>query len=105
MAAVVAEECNVRTVTLVHDDSAHESGYGSSQKYTVNARAAGTLLCNEVQRAIQASETGDWSVSEDGAVVAGGLGRLEGECSLELVVAESSDGPAVDSVGAATPHG
>ncbi len=37
---------------------------------TVNARAAGPRLGKEVQTAIRASKSGDWSISEDGAVTA-----------------------------------
>ncbi|MEO8519616.1 MAG: DUF5915 domain-containing protein, partial [Dermatophilaceae bacterium] len=51
-------------------------------------------LGKDVQRAIKGSKTGDWSMSEDGAVIAGGLGLLEGEYSLETVVAQSPDGAA-----------
>jgi isoleucyl-tRNA synthetase len=86
--AIVAEEVNVRTVTLVDLDSASESDFGISAKLTVNARAAGPRLSKDVQRAIKASKSGDWSVSADGTVVAGGLALLEGEYSLETVVAD-----------------
>ncbi|MEP7370059.1 MAG: class I tRNA ligase family protein, partial [Dermatophilaceae bacterium] len=93
-AAIVAEEVNVRTVTLVDLDSANEADFGVSRKLTVNARAAGPRLGKDVQRAIRGSKTGNWSVSEDGAVVAGGLDLFEGEYSLETVVAESVAGTA-----------
>src|SRR6185369_8453429 len=42
--AVVADEVNVRTVTLVDVASASEADFGISQKLTVNARAAGPRL-------------------------------------------------------------
>ena len=103
---IVAEEVNVRTVTLVELDAANESDFGVARQLTINARAAGPRLGKDVQRAIKGSKTGDWSVSEDGAVMAGGLGLLEGEYSLEIVVAEGSDSGAVDKVvgpGAPTP--
>jgi len=97
-AAIVADEINVRTVTLVDLDSASESDYGVSRKLTVNARAAGPRLGKNVQLAIKGSKSGDWSVSEDGAVTAGGLALVEGEYSLEAVVAEagSIDGVVAD---------
>jgi isoleucyl-tRNA synthetase len=87
-AAIVADEINVRTVTLVDLDSASESDFGVSQKLTVNARAAGPRLGKNVQLAIKGSKSGDWSVSEDGTVIAGGLALVEGEYTLEAVVGE-----------------
>ncbi len=108
-AEIVAEEVNVRTVTLVELDDANESDFGVSRRLIVNARAAGPRLGKDVQQAIRGSKTGNWSVSEDGVVTAGGLGLLEGEYSLEIVVAESNDGAAVDNVvghgGPETSHG
>jgi isoleucyl-tRNA synthetase len=100
-AAIVAEEVNVRTVTLVDLESADGSDFGISQKLTVNARAAGPRLGKDVQRAIRGSKTGDWSMSEDGAVTAGGLTLVEGEYSLETVVAASpvADDEAGSSAG------
>jgi len=87
-ADIVADEVNVRTVTLVDLDTATESDFGISTKLTVNARAAGPRLGKDVQLAIQGSKKGDWSVSQDGTVIAGGLALLEGEYSLETVVAD-----------------
>ena len=86
--AIVADEVNVRTVTLIDLDSARESDFGISAKLTVNARAAGPRLGKDVQLAIKASKEGDWSVSRDGTVIAGGLPLVEGEYSIETVVAE-----------------
>ena len=86
--AIVADEVNVRTVTLIDLDSARESDFGISAKLTVNARAAGPRLGKDVQLAIKASKEGDWSVSRDGTVIAGGLPLVEGEYFIETVVAE-----------------
>jgi isoleucyl-tRNA synthetase len=87
--AIVAEEVNVRTVTLVDLESANESDFGVTRKLTVNARVAGPRLGKDVQQAIKGSKVGDWSVSDDGTVTAGGLGLLEGEYSLETVVSDA----------------
>ena len=100
--AIVAEEVNVRTVTLVDLGSAREADFGISTKLTVNARAAGPRLGKDVQHAIKGSKQGDWAVSEDGTVTAGGLALIEGEYSLETVVAEvtpvaGGNGPAADA--------
>jgi isoleucyl-tRNA synthetase len=101
----VAEEVNVRTVTLVELGTAREADFGISTKLTVNARAAGPRLGKDVQRAIKGSKQGDWAVSQDGSVSAGGLALVEGEYCLETVVADvppvtAVTDPAVD--GAAT---
>ena len=97
--AVVADEVNVRTVTLVDVASASEADFGISQKLTVNARAAGPRLGKQVQVAIKASKSGDWSVQEDGGVVAGGLPLHEGEYTLETVVAEDGHGEGSRATG------
>ena len=96
--AIVADEVNVRSVTWLDLDSASESDFGVSQKLTVNARAAGPRLGKDVQLAIKGSKSGDWAVSEDGTVTAGGLALLEGEYSLETVVADGTvaDGTVAD---------
>jgi len=85
--AVIADEVNVRGVQLVELGAATESDFGISERLTVNARAAGPRLGKDVQIAIRGSKKGDWSVSEDGTVTAGGLTLVEGEYSLETVVA------------------
>ncbi len=91
-AAIMADEVNVRTVSLVDIESAHEEDFGVTQRLTVNARAAGPRLGRDVQQAIKGSKSGDWSVAADGTVTAGGLELLEGEYALETVVAHSGDG-------------
>ena len=90
--AIVADEVNVRKVTLMDLASASEADFGVSQKLTVNARAAGPRLGKDVQRAIKGSKSGDWSVDADGVVTAGGLALVEGEYTLETVVAQAADG-------------
>jgi isoleucyl-tRNA synthetase len=65
----------------------------------VNARAAGPRLGKNVQLAIKGSKSGDWSISPDGIVTAGGLALAEGEYSLQTVVAEGRS--ASDSVAEA----
>jgi len=98
--AIIADEVNVRSVTLVDIHQASEVDFGVSQKLTVNARAAGPRLGKDVQLAIKGSKSGDWSVSEDGAVTAGGLALVEGEYSLETVVDEANTAVGIGSEGA-----
>jgi isoleucyl-tRNA synthetase len=100
---IVADEVNVRTVTLMDLGSVRESDFGISTKLTVNARAAGPRLGKDVQLAIRGSKTGDWSVSQDGAVTAGGLALIDGEYSLETVVGDEADGADTEGGGSAGP--
>jgi isoleucyl-tRNA synthetase len=92
--SIVADEVNVKEVRLLAADSPGAGAYGVSQSLTVNARAAGPRLGKDVQTAIRASKTGDWTVAEDGTVTAGGLALVEGEYTLETVVGSDGDGTA-----------
>ena len=83
--AVIAAEVNVREVVLTSADAVDAP---VSQRLTVNARAAGPRLGRDVQTVIKASKSGDWSVSADGVVVAGGIELVEGEYTLETTLAE-----------------
>lgn len=83
---IVADELNVKAVTVLDVAEAHESDFGISQRLVVNARAAGPRLGRDVQTAIKGSKTGDWSVADDGTVTSGGLALVEGEFSVETVV-------------------
>jgi isoleucyl-tRNA synthetase len=82
---IVADELNVKSVRLLDADHPDAASYGVSQRLTVNARAAGPRLGKDVQAAIRASKSGDWSVGADGTVTAGGLVLEEGEYTLDTV--------------------
>ncbi|WP_395693577.1 isoleucine--tRNA ligase [Nocardioides sp.] len=92
--AIVRDEVNVKTVRLLPVDSDEAASYGVEQRLTVNARAAGPRLGRDVQTAIKASKSGDWSVAEDGTVTAGGLALVEGEYTLETVAGSADAGTA-----------
>ncbi|QBX54466.1 isoleucine--tRNA ligase [Nocardioides seonyuensis] len=92
--SLVADELNVKAVDLLATDAPEAASYGVSQRLTVNARAAGPRLGKDVQTAIKGSKSGDWSVADDGTVVAGGLALVEGEYTLETVAAGSDSGTA-----------
>ncbi|TPG19475.1 isoleucine--tRNA ligase [Pedococcus bigeumensis] len=92
--AIIADEVNVRTVTLRDLGDATEADFGITQRLTVNARAAGPRLGREVQTAIKGSKSGNWSVAADGTVTAGGLDLVEGEYTLEMVVDAAQQGGA-----------
>jgi isoleucyl-tRNA synthetase len=93
--AIVADEVNVKAVRLLAADAPEAASYGVSQKLTVNARAAGPRLGRDVQQAIKGSKSGDWSVSPDGEVTAGGLALVEGEYTLETVAGSADEAAAV----------
>ncbi|MFB6719205.1 isoleucine--tRNA ligase [Kribbella sp. NPDC056345] len=99
---LIAAEVNVRQVVLTSVDAVDAP---VSQQLTVNARAAGPRLGKAVQTAIKASKAGDWSVSVDGVVVAGGIELAEGEYTLTTTLATeaapggSAGGAAASSSG------
>lgn len=97
-AAIIADEVNVRQVSLLDLDAAGDGDFGVTQKLTVNARAAGPRLGREVQTAIKGSKSGDWSVADDGTVTSGGLELVEGEYSLETVVEGGGEGSRATAV-------
>ena len=90
---IVADELNVKSVRLLDADHPEAASYGVSRRLTVNARAAGPRLGKDVQTAIRAAKSGDWSVAADGSVTAGGLALQEGEYTLDTV-AGGGDGAA-----------
>jgi isoleucyl-tRNA synthetase len=76
---LIADEVNVKRVVLEPDvDTA------CSTVLTVNPRKLGPRLGSDVQRVIQASKSGDWSVDDEG-VTAGGVALDEGEYDLRLI--------------------
>jgi isoleucyl-tRNA synthetase len=89
-ADLVADEVNVRELRLAGPGDA-DADFGVTERLTVNARAAGPRLGKDVQTAIRASKSGDWS-ARDGVVTAGGIELLEGEYSVDLVVRDDADG-------------
>ncbi|WP_185996460.1 isoleucine--tRNA ligase [Nocardioides campestrisoli] len=92
--SIVADELNLKSVTLLAADHADAAAYAVEQRLTVHARVAGPRLGKDVQRAIKGSKSGDWSVADDGTVTAGGLALQEGEYTLETVAGDASGGTA-----------
>ena len=82
---IVSGELNVKSVRVIARDGDEAAGFGVSQRLTVHARVAGPRLGKDVQSAIRASKSGDWSLQDDGSVVAGGLPLHDGEYTLEQV--------------------
>ena len=97
-AGIIADELNLRSLTLIDAAEANAAEHGISQRLVVNARAAGPRLGKNVQTAIKGAKSGDWSVDDAGTVTAGGLALQEHEYTLETVVA-AAEGE--DSIAAA----
>ncbi|MFW0154957.1 isoleucine--tRNA ligase [Rothia sp. P6271] len=89
---IIADELNLKEVRLLDAADVKPTDFGISQQLKVNARAAGPRLGKNVQQAIKAAKTGDWSVAEDGTVtVAGGSIALEShEYELQTIVDETA---------------
>jgi isoleucyl-tRNA synthetase len=88
--ALIADEVNVREVTLLDLADAAVAEIGVSERLTVNARAAGPRLGREVQAVIRASKAGDWSADAAGVVTCGGVVLAPGEFTVETVVADGA---------------
>ncbi|MCW2809971.1 MAG: isoleucine-tRNA ligase, partial [Friedmanniella sp.] len=86
---LIADELNVRELVLTDVDTDDSEAFGVRQTLQVNARAAGPRLGKQVQVAIRASKSGDWSVDSEGAVTSGGIALEPGEYTLQTVVADA----------------
>jgi isoleucyl-tRNA synthetase len=84
---ILRDELNVKAVTLIAETETSADDYGITRRLSVNARAAGPRLGKQVQEAIKAARSGDWSES-DGVVTAGGIALEPGEYELVLEVAQ-----------------
>jgi isoleucyl-tRNA synthetase len=97
--ALIADEVNVREVTLLDVADAAARQIGVSERLIVNARAAGPRLGKDVQAVIRASKSGDWSVDTMGVVTCGGVKLEPGEYTIETVVADGAGATAMLSGG------
>ena len=91
--SIIADEVNVKDVELT-DDVASVGTF----EVVVNARAAGPRLGKDVQRVIKAVKSGNYTVSEDGVVVADGIGLQDNEYTRKLVAQDpdnTADCPAI----------
>ncbi|QNV40858.1 isoleucine--tRNA ligase [Rothia amarae] len=94
---IISDELNLKSVELLDASEVEPADFGISQQLKVNARAAGPRLGKQVQVAIKASKSGDWTIQDDGTVVVGlkavegGLALESSEYELDTVVAESED--------------
>jgi len=88
---ILADELNVKNVTLVEQQQNSALEFGITSKLTVNARAAGPRLGKQVQQVIKAARGGDWSES-NGVVTAGGIDLVDGEYELVLETQDAGEG-------------
>ncbi len=86
-AGIIGDELNVKQVVLeaLEEDSLER--FGITRTLRVNARAAGPRIGKQVQAAIKASKSGDWS-AEGGRVVAGGIALEPHEYELDLAASD-----------------
>ena len=92
---ILREELNVKAVRLIAQTPTSAADHGIVHTLAVNARAAGPRLGKQVQAAIKAAKSGDWSET-DGVVVAGGIALEPHEYELTLRAGDDTDaGPAL----------
>ncbi|MFT4259441.1 isoleucine--tRNA ligase [Microbacterium sp.] len=91
---ILREELNVKSVELVPQTDTTAAEYGIGHRLSVNARAAGPRLGKDVQKAIQAARSGDWS-EVDGVVTAGGIALEPAEYELVLETTGRPEGEAL----------
>ena len=89
---LLKSELNVKQIDLVALADAGDADITVTNKLTVNARAAGPRLGKQVQTAIAASRTGDWTTEPDGTVVAGGIPLQDGEYEVTVQVTGGDTG-------------
>jgi isoleucyl-tRNA synthetase len=87
---ILADELNVKSVSLVELSLDSTTEFGVIKRLTVNSRAAGPRIGKNVQAVIQAAKAGDWT-EVDGVITVGGIALVEGEYTLDLV-ANLADG-------------
>ena len=106
---LLKSELNVKGIEFCTMEDAGSQGLKIVHELRVNARAAGPRLGKQVQFAIKASKSGDWSVNASGAPVvstpSGDLELVEGEYELINRVEEENAAEAAASVSAALPTG
>ncbi len=81
--ALVADEVNVKQVSLTTDVAAH-----GHFELVVNARACGPRLGADTQKVIRAVKAGEWTTTGD-TVVAAGIELLPGEFQRRLVATDT----------------
>ncbi len=89
--SLIAEEVNVKAVTLLDPSDAAAMRISVAEQLRINPRAVGPRLGSQVQAVIKASKSGDWSKSADGQVICGGIELRAGEFAVEAVVSDNAN--------------
>lgn len=92
-AELLADELNVKLVSVVKADEKTAAEFGLVKAITVNARALGPRVGKDVQRIIQAAKAGNWS--DHGSVVVDGTELFAGEYEICMVAAAENSSSAV----------
>jgi len=93
-AELLADELNVKSVSVVKADAKTAAEFGLVKAITVNARALGPRVGKDVQRIIQAAKAGNWS-EQAGKAVVDGTELFEGEYEIAMVAAAENSSSAV----------
>lgn len=91
---ILREELNVKAIELVTLTETTAVDYGIDHRLSVNARVAGPRLGKDVQKAIRAARSGEWSEA-DGVVTAGGIALQPAEYELVLETTGRPQGEAL----------
>ncbi|HUN36071.1 MAG TPA: class I tRNA ligase family protein, partial [Trebonia sp.] len=93
-ADIVKDEVNVKDLVLLTDPASL-----GTTTLTVNPRALGPRLGQQVQAVIRAVKAGDWTVAADDVVTAGGVELHPGEYELKLTAADPGSTTALPGSG------
>jgi isoleucyl-tRNA synthetase len=93
-AELLADELNVKAVSVVTADAKTAAEFGLVKALAVNARALGPRVGKDVQRIIQAAKADNWS-EQGGQVVVDGTQLFEGEYEITMVAAAENSASAV----------
>lgn len=93
-ADLIADELNVKQVSVVQASDEVASQFGLLKSLSVNARALGPRVGGEVQRIIREAKAGNWSSRGD-LVVVDGTELFEGEFEITMVVNQADADQAV----------
>ena len=87
---LIADELNVKKVSVVPANDSVAAKFGLSKSLTVNARTLGPRVGGDVQRIIREAKAGNWVVTA-GVVVVDGTELIDGEFELSMTAAAVSE--------------
>ena len=87
---LIADELNVKKVSVVKATDEVANRFGLSKSLSVNARALGPRVGGDVQRIIRESKAGNWKLVGN-TVVVDGTELIDGEYELSMTAAASSE--------------